>query len=415
MQEKKKEIYDLDESNKFPDISNTRYGCYTYGAAEVVCFHGLIYELVLEIIDGKTKSGQPNHVEHLILKGLNCAVTMAELVALALYGASVSWPYMAMVRGTAEEPVNLLSLTDLHRKLPVFCAHIASNPHIFLDPTTPWTELSINGQPFANQLLLPAICMLFPDLPNPLLIISTMFSGCDKGWIQFTPEFRVGGTFDSLTPEQRTLLFIPSTNDRNEGMLGSHTVHMHYHPNSTTYSFANQARTERNNTEAFIKKACDASVQKYVMREVRKDGASGMRAKFRKAWVELQRKKAESARKRRDDTAAKKKAKDLRLAATPLVLDLETINVLSSAKLKEQLHIYKDVLKDEVLAQIRWKDMSTVAVRRQRVGEARDRELGRRVREYSIVETSNEESEPVIIDEFGFSRGDEAEWEDIDP
>ncbi|KAJ7210299.1 hypothetical protein C8J57DRAFT_1608136 [Mycena rebaudengoi] len=150
------------------------------------------------------------------------------------------------------------------------------------------------------------------------------------------------------------------------------------------------------------------------MREVRKDGASGMRAKFRKAWVDLQRKKAESARKRRDDTAAKKKAKDLRLAATPLVLDLETINVLSSAKLKEQLHIYKDVLKDEVLAQIRWKDMSTVAVRRQRVGEARDRELGRRVCEYSIVETSNEESEPVIIDEFGFSRGDEAEWEDID-
>ncbi|KAJ7277307.1 hypothetical protein C8J57DRAFT_1504133 [Mycena rebaudengoi] len=37
------------------------------------------------------------------------------------------------------------------------------------------------------------------------------------------------------------------------------------------------------------------------------------------------------------------------------------------------------------------------------------------VREYAIVETAPEESEPVIIDEFGFSREDEAEWEDMDP
>ena len=66
------------------------YGCYTYAAAEVVCFHSLIYELVSEIVDSKTKSGFTNHVEQNILKGLNCAATMAEVVALALYGASVS-------------------------------------------------------------------------------------------------------------------------------------------------------------------------------------------------------------------------------------------------------------------------------------------------------------------------------------
>jgi hypothetical protein len=45
---------------------------------------------------------------------------MTAMVALALYGVSVSWPYMAQVRGTKEKIVNLLSLTDLHRKLPVF-------------------------------------------------------------------------------------------------------------------------------------------------------------------------------------------------------------------------------------------------------------------------------------------------------
>ncbi|KAF7333104.1 hypothetical protein MVEN_02375700 [Mycena venus] len=150
MRQRKLELYDLDEPNKFPDVFNNRYGCYSYAAAEVVCFHGLIQELVTEIIDGKTNSGQANHMEQNILKGLNCDVTMTELVALALYGASVSWPYMATVRGTKDEPINLLSLTGIHRKLPEFCAHVAAHPYILLDPTTSLETLTIDGKPFLN-------------------------------------------------------------------------------------------------------------------------------------------------------------------------------------------------------------------------------------------------------------------------
>ncbi|KAJ7469640.1 hypothetical protein FB451DRAFT_1038781 [Mycena latifolia] len=306
LQERKLELFNLDEPGKFPDVSNTRYGCYTYAAAEVVCFHGIIEELVLQIIDGKTKSGQPNHVEYLILKGINCAKMMEQLIALALYGICVSWRYMAIVRGTKEKPVNLLSLTDLHRKLPVFCQHIADNPHILLDPTTPLDQLTIDG------------------------------------------------------------------------MLGSYRGHMRYHPNSTAHSFSNQTRTERNNTEAFIKKCCDAAVQRFIMREVRKDGASGSRAKFRKAWSALQREKAENALTRRRKTASRKKATASRLAATPLELDISKIRSLSSKMLKEQLHVYKDVLKDEILSLMLWKDMGLVEVRRNLVLEARERELARR-------------------------------------
>ncbi|KAF7372118.1 hypothetical protein MVEN_00070600 [Mycena venus] len=263
VQERKRELYGLEEPTKFPDVSNTRYGCYTYAAAEVVCFHGIIQELVEQIIDAKTKSG-------------------TELVALALYGVSVSWPYMTMVRGPKEAPVNLLDLTDLHRKLPVFCSHLASNPHIILDPTTSLELLTINGRPFMNNFLFAMVDQLRPRLPHLFLVISTMFSGCETGWIQFTPEFHVGGTFDRLTPLQRSLLLlIPATNDRNEGMLGSYWQHMKHHPNSTAQSFSNQIRWERNDTQAFIRKFCDDAILKFVMREIRKDGASGQRAMFR--------------------------------------------------------------------------------------------------------------------------------------
>ncbi|KAJ7115157.1 hypothetical protein C8R44DRAFT_794127 [Mycena epipterygia] len=135
-----------------------------------------------------------------------------------------------------------------------------------------------------------------------------MFSGAQEGWLQFTPEFRPGGTFDSLTPWQLAILHIPSTNDCSEGMLGTFRVHMRYHPNSTAHSFTNQTHTERNNTEAFVKKHCDKDVEKYVMREVRKDGKSSRRANFRRQWLEKQREKAERGRARLLKAALKKKS-----------------------------------------------------------------------------------------------------------
>lgn len=377
--QRKLELFNLDEPSKFPDVSNTRYGCYTYAAAEVVCFHGIIQELVEEIIDGKTDSGKANHVEHNILKGLNCDV------ALDLYGVSVSWPYMATVRGTKEKPINLLSLTDIHRQLPVFCAHVAVHPYILLDPTTPLELLTIDGRPLLNELLFAMIAQLRPRLPNLSLVISSMFSGTETGWIHFTPEFHVGGTFDMLTAWQRSVLFIPSTNDRNEGKLGSFTVHMRYHPNSTAASYSNQTRAEQNNTEAFIKKCCDAAVETYVMREVKKDGASGAKAKFRRAWLSFQWEKAERGHKRREKAAAKKKSKAARLAATQLEFDISKIDAMSSQLLKDQLAVHRNGLKDPVLAKILWKNMATVAVRRQLVLEARTRELARRYFSWSFL------------------------------
>ncbi|KAJ7208090.1 hypothetical protein C8J57DRAFT_1099083 [Mycena rebaudengoi] len=285
---------------------------------------------------------------------------------------------MATVRGTKENPINLLDLTPLHRKLPEFCAHIADNPQILLDPTTPLDELTLDGKPFRDEFLLESIRQLRPDLPNLYLMISAMFSGAEEGWIQFTPEFRPGGTFDRLTPEQRAILFIPSTNDCSEGMLGAFRVHMRYHPNSSAYSFTNQTRTERNNTEVFVRKYGDRDLQTYVMREVRKDGKSGRRAKFRRAWLQQKREKAAAGRARVLKAALRKKTTADRIAGTSLELDVAKIRDMSSTCLKAQLHVHRDLLKDPILVKILWKNMATVAVRRKLVLEARERLLQRR-------------------------------------
>ncbi|KAJ7614870.1 hypothetical protein FB45DRAFT_758179 [Roridomyces roridus] len=364
LHERKLELYGVDETGEFPDVSNNRYNCYTKGAREVVCFHGIIVELITDIVDSKTQSGQENHVEKNILKGLNCAATMTELVALALYG-------------TSERPINMLSLTPLHRKLPEFCAQVAADPRILLDATATHDQLTITGRPIHDTLLLESVKQLLPDLPHFDIIVSAMFSGCNTGWIHFTPEFKIGGTFDCLTPAQRASLFIPTTNDPNEGGLGTYRNYMKVHCNSTAQSFSNETRVQRNNTEAFIVKVCDEAVEKFVMREVRKDGTRGVRAKFKRAWYEKQREKAAAGRKRRAKTAARKKAAAVRLAAIKLELDMKKIEKMTSEALKDQLSVYKNVLNDEELVKKRWKDMTTVAVRRQLVLDARLRELAR--------------------------------------
>ncbi|KAJ6523154.1 hypothetical protein B0H19DRAFT_1277025 [Mycena capillaripes] len=320
---------------------------------------------------------------------------------------------MAMVRGTKDKPIiNLLSLTDLHRKLPQFCSYMASNPHIILDPTTPWDKLTIDGRPFTDQLLLHAIQELRPHLPNLFLVISTMFAGCEKGWVQFSPEFHVGGTFDRLTPAQRAMLVIPSTNDRNEGTLGSYHVHARYHPNRTARSFSNQTRWERSNTEAFIKKICDGAVQTYVMREVRKDGASGARAEFRRALVALHREKAANGLKRREKAAKKKQALAFRLATTKLEFDIATINTMSSPRLKDQLQVYKDVIKDPIVVKTLWKDMKTVAaallILKQPVLDYFSAS-----RDVLLPAPTTNDPQDMVIDEFGYSRTDDEEWEDV--
>ena len=76
-------------------------------------------------------------------------------------------------------------------------------------------------------------------------MIMAMFNGAVNGRDIFTEEFVIDRPFDSLTAEQCQSLFIPATNDANEGALGSWRVHLHYNPNSTTATFSAKARLER--------------------------------------------------------------------------------------------------------------------------------------------------------------------------
>ena len=174
-----------------------------------------------------------------------------------------------------------------------------------------------------------------------------------------------GGPFDALTLEQRSRIFIPATNDANEGALGSWRVWRRYHPTCTATSFSNKTRAERNNTELFIEKHCNDDDHLYVMRQVRAIGASGENAQFRQDLIEDRQKQALATRKKQEDAERKKQQEIDRLIAVGLIVDRTAVERMTVPQLDDQLKIHKQFLKDDVLAKVKQKDMKTKALKLQ--------------------------------------------------
>ncbi|KAF8164237.1 hypothetical protein K438DRAFT_1617709 [Mycena galopus ATCC 62051] len=349
------ELYDLcgeTGAKRFPATSQNRYG--THGRASVVVtkHYPLLHKLIQNICDSKTKAGA-NHVEESCLKALNCSRTMAEIVAAALYSSCISWPYMQTVRKRDKHGMlpNLIDLVDLHRKIPKFCLSLAANPSLLLDPNTVYSSSSItlDNQPLHDTNLLLAAQTLLPDIPDLPKMITAMFTGAAETWVRFSSEFAVDGPIDSIPAEIRPKLYIPSTNDHNEGGLGSYRVHIRYHPNSTPHSFSAMERYRRNDTEAFAKKFITAEDLLYVMREVRKEDASGESASFRKAMIAELEKKAEAHREKVRATVAKKSKRDGDLRAVGVERGRTIINKMTVRELKAQFDVYKFIVKDAII------------------------------------------------------------------
>jgi hypothetical protein len=60
-----------------------------------------------------------------------------------------------------------------------------------------------------------------PELPHLKPLLVRFFQGAAKGWKRFTSEFAPGGLIDEATVEEKDLAWLPTTNDVNEGALGS--------------------------------------------------------------------------------------------------------------------------------------------------------------------------------------------------
>ncbi|KAJ7054869.1 hypothetical protein C8F01DRAFT_1322340 [Mycena amicta] len=336
----------INPRNLFPDFQRARFQTGSHGAAELFMFLDLYTELVETVIASKHNSGQANHIESNLLKGFRCLKTQTELAAETLYAVCVSWPYMRYARGGGSEAgglINLLDTVDFHRKIVPFCKRFTAQPELLLDTATPDSELTIDGQPFMDQLVVTKIRSRAAELPEFHRALTATFNGAIKGWEIFTEEFKVGGEFDKLTDAEKAEMQIDSTNDVNEGGLGFLRQQFLKNPAGTIDFFRARAMYRRNNTE---------SMAVYAMRETRKQDSSGSQKQFRLEHANRLIQKATTNNGKRERRLQEEADRRARLLATPVITQIPKLNMLNVKQLTAQMQIHWRIFKDPILCAI---------------------------------------------------------------
>ncbi len=210
------------ENSQFPDVSNTRYHSTCLAACCLILYLDH-YRTFMEIMrDQKTKPGF-NHMEENVYKGLHDIPTITELAVLCLYYLVVTSPYSVAVRGPGTEKLNMLELGPLHEKLKAHIWNLILHPELALSSMVivPCVkEATLDGNDWMDVHVVNAVMALKAYLPHLTACFIAFLKGALETWERFTSEFNSDGPIAQATEEEQRLVFIPSTNDANEGALG---------------------------------------------------------------------------------------------------------------------------------------------------------------------------------------------------
>ncbi len=249
------------------DTSNTRYQSHCEAAGEILVHHSL-YMSFMKFVQEKNESMELTNIEQNFMKALSCQATITELCALAMYGQVITHPYMRLVRA---ERVNVLTLGPLHQKLKVHMNKIIQNPNLILAPDASYTLGALDSNIWYKPEVVVAIQQLVPNLPHIKPIMMTFFRGALETWERFTSEFQEGGDISKLTETEKGMIFMPSTNDVNEGALGTYRNNQRAKPRNTLCGFNAAFTYNMNEGESFnMEYLADEENQAYLRRRARK-------------------------------------------------------------------------------------------------------------------------------------------------
>lgn len=260
----------LGYSVKFPDTSNTRYGSHCDAAAELLR-HLPIYIRFLEFVRDRKEKQVFTNVEQNIWRGLHCSATLTELAVLASYGQTISIPYMAFVRGLTSESAGSLEMGPTHMFLLQHIKTLLRNPGL-LDSmgSTPEQSTLYNQQWDSNEVFF-TVKALIPSLSHFRAVLLAFLQGSLETWERFSADYQSGGVIALATPEERALAYMPVTNDRNEGALGSMRQDARHRPNHSSLSFNSAAALKHNNTSAFIESSLTTKEDIHYLRRVARE------------------------------------------------------------------------------------------------------------------------------------------------
>ncbi|OCB84907.1 hypothetical protein A7U60_g8129 [Sanghuangporus baumii] len=333
-------IVHLGYGGNYPQTSNTRYSSYLDAAAETLA-HLSFYIGFMKYIEFSKKNPGLNHMESNVLKALNDPPTLTELACFALYREAVSVPYIASVRGTGLEDVNALELGPLLQKVKSHINKLIDDPTIIISPDSSPQEATLSGnEAWDRPDTIRSIQNLIAESKLPMLedLFKAFLRGALDTWERFSAEFNDDGAIAALTEGERQQVWMPATNDANEGALGSYRVFAKKNPNGSLKLFNALFRYRRNNTENFIETKLTAKEHsRFLRQEVHRVDAMKPDRKWRREVIDENVRESNDKRQKRNARDQRRQERDEELRGLAVELDREAIKLMKSTDLKNQL------------------------------------------------------------------------------
>jgi hypothetical protein len=268
----------------YPDVSNTRYGSHGEAAATIIVYHEYFVSFMDFVRNRKVKTVDTN-IEKNFTKALGDPPTLTELCVLALYNIAVSRPFMRHVRTSG----NILKLEEFFEKKSHFLAAVIEEPSIWTADAVSYENGSLDGKEWDewDVKVLTAVKTFAPKLPDLTFAIIAFVEGARETFVErFSDEFKAGNGIDELTVAERDELYFSSTNDANEGGLGSWRRGQCRRPAETLHKFNASFISAQNDTETFIAKKLTAEEDNvYLLRTARERDGSGLQKVLISSWL----------------------------------------------------------------------------------------------------------------------------------
>src|SRR6266540_4137169 len=177
----------------------------------------------------------------------------------------------------------MLDLGPLHQKVSTHIQNIIANPSNLLCENPSSVTASLDGDEWQHLNIFKSIRDLgFPYLKELLI---AFFTGADEMWTHFTSEFAPGGLIDAATTEEQNLVWMPATNDENEGALGSFHKLIRQQPQLTMQAYNGLSMFFHNNTQLFMEAKLTTEEDYKFLHKLARETGSGKQA-WRKAGVD---------------------------------------------------------------------------------------------------------------------------------
>ncbi|RXW25130.1 hypothetical protein EST38_g727 [Candolleomyces aberdarensis] len=292
--------YGLKASHRFPDTSNVRFNTYAEGAGELLKYLDFYLEFLDLVKWRKSRPGWTN-IELNLNNALHDTPTLTELAVMVLYAQAITHPYLRMVRGPGTEQTNVLDLGPLHLQVRNHCQAVIDDPDLLISDDAMFEIATLDGKPWEDLDAVVAVRKLQGSLTHLPQALVAFFKGALATWIRFSAEFAPGGLIDEAGATERELAWMPSTNDTNEGALGSYRVYMRNKPSSTLLNYNAHAVAQKNDTITFMDSIFTEDDYQYIRKVARRWDASGLERKRREAQAAFERRLAEMKRAKADE------------------------------------------------------------------------------------------------------------------